>query len=101
MRAVRDAPVPIEDHQRHRAGIESIVGKRQPRRIGQVKLRQICGGPRARERKLSVGRIDTVDRTRRAALGQKLGERTVAAADVEPAQRSSSTTDARLRAAWA
>ena len=76
-----------EDHQRHDRGVERVVGEGQRHRVAVTELaprvpRAACARRRAAPRDGSMPCTDG----RRAALDEQLGERAVAAADVDPAQ---------------
>ncbi len=75
-----------ENHQRHDGGIERVSRERKRHGIALAKLRHAHRGPRSGVCELRLGRIDPLNLGRRAPPDEQLGERTVAAADIDPAQ---------------
>ena len=75
-----------ENDQRHECRVKTVRGKGQPLRVALLEPRHAGARARAGKFELRLGRIDALDRRRRAALDQKLGEGAIATADVDAAQ---------------
>ena len=84
-----------EDHQRHRRGIEAVVGEWQRHRVAQMKRCVARAGAAACEHELRFGRIDPLRLRGCAALHQQLGEGAAAAADVQPSQAGRGASQSR------
>jgi hypothetical protein len=75
-----------KDHQRHDSSIEAAIREGQSHGVALLELGDVGGVSRAGVGELRLGRVDALHLGRRAAVDQQLGERAIAAADIDPAQ---------------